>query len=77
MRRGLELELPRGVPTEAVIKPLCIGLSTGLSEASWPDVMPDAPSLLVLVFVPSTSPFSSKVATVCCCGGALVWPVAA
>ena len=71
MRRGLELELPRGVPTEAVIKPLCIGLSTGLSEASWPDVIANDPSLLV-VFVLPTSPFSSVFATLCCCGEALV-----
>ena len=76
MRRGLESELPSGFPTGAVIKPLCIGPSTGLSEALWPDELPDAPPLLVLVFVLSTSPFSSKVAVGCCCCGALVGPVA-
>ena len=61
-----------GFPTGAVIMPLCIGLSTGLSEASWPDVPPDVPPdapLLVIVFVLPTS--SGKG---CCCG-ALGGPV--
>ena len=65
MRRGLLSEFMSGFPTGAVIMPLCIGLSTGLSEASWPDVLLDAPPLLVHVLVLPTSPFSSKG---CCCG---------
>ena len=80
-RRGLESQLASGNPTGAVSIPLCSGSSTGLSDASWPDARPDArpdaSSLLVLVLVLPTSPFSSKVAVLCCCDEALVLPVAA